>query len=133
MISFFTFETTKTLFWRRLIASLVDFVLVYLVTIILAVWITPLGYLFNWTFIWLLLLYGTIMDAYKEGTFGKMYVDLRVARQDNSKPKLIDAFYRNFMKLIISCFLYDILLLMIRRGYSGYHNKIAKTTVISKY
>jgi len=131
MISYnFTFHTTKVHFWKRLFAQIVDCVLVLLTVFVLTVFIKPIGFIFSWAFFWTYLLYAILMDAYREGTVGKMYMDLKVVRHQENSSKLLTSFYRNFLKLFISLFLYDSWLLISRNGYSGLHNKIAKTIVI---
>ena len=130
MLSNFVFDTTKVLFWKRLLAQVIDWVLVFLTVIVLTILIRPLGQLFPWILFWTFLFYSVLMDAYREGTIGKLYMGLKVVKKEDNSSRLLTAFYRNFMKLFIALFLYEIMLLIFRKGYSGYHNKIAKTMVI---
>jgi uncharacterized RDD family membrane protein YckC len=98
MISYSAFDTTKVLFWKRLVAQVIDCILVFSVVIVLAIWVTPLGVLFSWMLIWVYLIYSILMDAYQEGTIGKLFMDLRVVKRKNNSSKLLTSFYRNFMK-----------------------------------
>jgi uncharacterized RDD family membrane protein YckC len=132
MISIFIFDTTKVLFWKRLAAQFIDCSLVFLTVIVLTSWFTPLGSLFLWMLVWTYLIYSILMDAYREGTVGKLYMGLKVVNTQEGSSNLITSSYRNVMKLFIALFLYDILLLIIRKGYSGFHNKIAKTIIVER-
>lgn len=129
MISFLFIDTTKTLVWR-LAAQLIDVVLVFLTSIILVALFRPLGLIFWWTVVWVFLLYSTLMDTYRQGTIGKLYLGLRVVKKHARSSKLLTSFYRNVTKLFIAIFLFEIYLLLIRKGYSGFHNRIAGTTIV---
>jgi len=129
MISFLFFDTTKTLLWKRLAAQLIDFALVFLTGVVLVILFRPLGLIFWWTLLLLFLVYSTLMDAYREGTIGKLYLGLRVVKKHDRHSKLLTSFYRNVTKLFITIFLFDIYLLVIRNGYSGFHNRIAGTAI----
>jgi uncharacterized RDD family membrane protein YckC len=131
MISYnFTFHTTKVLFRKRLLAQIIDCILVLLTVFVLTVFIKPIGFIFSWTLLWTYLIYAILMDAYREGTVGKMYMDLRIVRHKDHSSTLVTSFYRNFAKLFIALLVYGCWLLIYRNGYSGLHNKIAKTGVI---
>jgi uncharacterized RDD family membrane protein YckC len=131
MVSYnFTFHTTKVHFWKRLFAQIIDCVLVLLTVFVFTVFFKPIGFIFSWALVWTYLLYSILMDAYRGGTVGKMYMDLKVVHHQENSSKLLTSFYRNFAKLFITLLLYDVWLLISRNGYSGLHNKIAKTSVI---
>jgi len=115
MISYLIFDTTKVLFWKRLIAQIIDSILVLLTVIIWSALFTPLGLLFPWILFWVYLSYSVLMDAYREGTIGKLYMGLKVVKKNESSVKLLTSFYRNFMKFLIALFLYDFLLLIFRK------------------
>jgi uncharacterized RDD family membrane protein YckC len=132
MVSFFIFDTTKTLFRKRLFAQLIDCSLVFLTVIFLTSWFKQIGLLFYWMLLWVHLIYSILMDAYREGTLGKLYIGLKVVNTKKNTSKLFTSFYRNILKLFIAMFLYDILLVKLTKGYSGFHNKIAKTIVMEK-
>jgi hypothetical protein len=100
------------------------------IVILLTILFKPFGLLFSWMLLWTYLVYSILMDAYREGTVGKLYMGLKVVNTQEGTSKLITSFYRNVMKLIIAMFLYDTLLLILRKGYSGFHNKIARTMVV---
>jgi uncharacterized RDD family membrane protein YckC len=123
-----TFETTKVLFWRRLAAQAIDGVVVFLLAIILTVFFRPSGQLFSWILAGTYLAYSIPMDTYRDGTVGKLYMGLTIVRREDSS-KLLTSFYRNILKLLISVFLFDILFLIVRKGYSGLHNRFAKTAI----
>ena len=130
MINFLVIETPKTLLWKRLAAQLIDFVLVFLASVVLVILFKPLGLIFGWILLFLFLLYSILMDAYRQGTIGKLYLGLRVIKNHGRPSKLLTSFYRNVTKLIITVFLFDIYLLLIRNGYSGFHNRIAGTAIV---
>ncbi|MBZ0246203.1 MAG: RDD family protein [Cyclobacteriaceae bacterium] len=128
---YFTFDTSKTLFWKRLIAQFIDFILISLIVTTYSIWYGNHG-MGNWMLIWGYLFYSILMDAYASGTIGKWIMGLRVIMIAPSNSKLLTAFYRNYMKILLSIIGFDILLVPFIRGFSGIHNRVAQTRVIKK-
>ena len=126
---FYTFNTITVKFWRRLLAQLIDFSLTYIVVVMLVMWFTPRELAFHWMLLWAYLIYGSLMDAYG-GTFGKMAMGLRVTMNDGSELTILTAFYRNFTKILFTISGFEILLLPLMKGYSGFHNRVAKTLIV---
>lgn len=86
----------------------------------------------NWMLIWGYLLYSILMDAYAKGTIGKWIMGLRVIMINPGDSKLLTAFYRNYMKILLSIIGFDILLVPFIRGFSGIHNRVARTRVMKR-
>lgn len=128
----FTFETTNVLFWKRLVAQVIDILIVLTGVFLVVAWTSVRGVVFQWIVVWVYLVYSMLMDAYAEGTVGKLTIGLKVVMNKKKEPKLLTAFYRNFMKIILNGIGLDILLLPLRKGYSGWHNRVAKTRIVNE-
>ena len=132
MISSFFFDTTKVLFRKRLFAQLIDYILVYVGVGVLTTGFSLIGPLFYWIWFWAYLIYAILMDAYRGGTVGKSSMGLKVINTQEGSSRLLTSFYRNVTKISIATFFWGIYLLIYRKGYSGFHNKIAGTKVVEK-
>jgi uncharacterized RDD family membrane protein YckC len=131
MFYLLTFETIKVVFWKRLAAQAIDCALVFLVAVVVAVFFNPSSQLFSWILAWTYLAYSIPLDTYRDGTVGKLCMGLTIVRKEDSS-KLLTSFYRNIFKLFISAFVFHLLFLIVRNGYSGLHNIVAKTKVVQR-
>lgn len=127
----FTFNTKKVLFWKRLIAQFIDFVLINFLVITYSMLFGDKGLSF-WINLWALLFYGVLMDTYTGGTIGKWILGLKVVMSNQETTQLSAMFFRNYTKVLLGIIGFNFLLVPLFRGFSGIHNRIAKTSVINK-
>ena len=128
-----TYATTDKIgFWRRFLATIIDFVLVGIVTSII-------GSLFGGgttgsglTFILGLAYYLYFWSSYGHGqTLGKRALSIRVVKTDGTELTLVDALIR-YVGLIVSCIALFIGVIWVAfdPNKQGWHDKIAKTYVV---
>lgn len=125
---FYTFNTRQVLFRKRLMGNVIDFLLVYVaVELLVGILFNEVTLISSWLLIWGYLIYGTLMDAYYGRTLGKKWAGLHLSL--NGTSPIRSAFYRNFLKILLVMTGFDFLLLPLTRGYSGFHNRIAKASI----
>jgi RDD family len=108
--------------------NVIDFLLVYVgVELLVGTLFKEITPLSPWLLIWGYLIYGTLMDAYYGRTLGKKWAGLHLSLKGRSPMR--SAFYRNFLKILLVMTGFDFLLLALTRGYSGFHNRIAKASI----
>ena len=116
--------------WKRLIAQLIDITLVFLTVLVLTVAFHIPGPMFKWAILWTYLTYSILMDAYKHGTVGKLYLGLKVVKTSEMRSNFLTAFYRNLSKIFFALLLWDAILILLMTGHIGLHNTIAKSKVV---
>lgn len=126
----YTYTLSTAPAWMRLIAQLLDIILVFFVVAIFMLAFPIPGQLFKWIFLWTYLGYSILMDAYKQGTVGKLYMGLKVIKTSELRSDLLTSFYRNLIKILTAFMLWDAILILLIAGRIGIHNTIAKSTVV---
>ena len=115
-------------FWYRLIAGVIDTVIVAIITFILA-FIPVIGWIFGIFVSWLY--YALLQSSKKQSTFGMRAVDMRISDENFKKI----SFWRasgNYFVLPISIMIIFIGLLMIAftERKQGLHNFISRTLCV---
>ncbi len=123
--------------WRRLVASVVDSLLLIPLSFLLArlagadpLNATPLqDLLFNWMPSWA---YFTLFTAYLEATPGKMLLGLKVVREDGKPMDLLTAFLREVVGKTLSTLPLGLgyLWAFFNRKRQAWHDLIADTLVV---
>ena len=127
---------------KRIIAVVIDSLIVGLATAILAIaiffpvfWVSPLV-VFNWlSFPFALglvsVLYFTLIESIYGSTIGKGIVGLKVEAEDGGRPSLESAFVRNVSKIYWVLLLLDVIggFLVAADPHQKYSDRIAHTTV----
>lgn len=130
MITLQLFDSTKTLLRKRVFAMIIDVGLIFLITVVITRFVGKTPIIYYWTFIWTYLIYSILLDAYAGGTFGKRFMGLRILFTDTVTPRIRSSAYRNILKLFVFFVGYQTLLTLPRSGFSGYHNKIARSKIV---
>ncbi|HQQ97133.1 MAG TPA: RDD family protein [Cyclobacteriaceae bacterium] len=133
MITLQLFDSAKTLLRKRLFALAIDTGLIFLTTMLIIRLIGKNPIIYYWTFIWTYMIYSILQDAYAGGTFGKRLMGLKILFTDTDTPRILSSAYRNILKLIVFFVGYQTLLTLPRSGFSGYHNKIARTRIVEAH
>ena len=128
-----TYATTDKIgFWRRFLATIIDFVLVGIVTSIIGNLFGGGGTGSGLTFILGLVYYLYFWSSYGHGqTLGKRALSIRVVKTDGTELTLVDALIR-YVGLIVSCIALFIGVIWVAfdPNKQGWHDKIAKTYVV---
>jgi len=124
-------------FWTRLIATLIDMILVWILywALSFVINLLPEIYLFLY---WLinsfvvLLLYFWLFTGFKGQTPGKMIVGIKVVDKSGNKPGLFSAAIREILGKIISTVIFFLGFLWIGwdNQKQGLHDKLATTYVV---
>lgn len=130
MITLQLFNSTKTLLRKRLFALAIDAGLIFLSTVVVTRIVGKSPIIYYWTFIWTYLTYSILLDAYAGGTPGKRLMGLKILFTDTNAPRIVSSAYRNILKLFVFFVGYQTLLTLPRSGFSGYHNKIARSKIV---
>lgn len=93
-------STKKASFWKRLIALIIDIILLSIFS-----WLIKMVFRLShtseyWFYFGLFYTYHIFMDSYHQQTIGKMILKIKVIKTDGTKPDLLNAFYRNFGKVV---------------------------------
>ena len=128
-----TYATTDKIgFWRRFLATIIDFVLVGIVTSIIGSLLGGGATASGLTFILGLAYYLYFWSSYGHGqTLGKRALSIRVVKTDGTELTLVDALIR-YVGLIVSCIALFIGVIWVAfdPNKQGWHDKIAKTYVV---
>lgn len=133
---------------RRLIATIIDGIIVsILVAILWAIITLPLlatgTFVSPWYFNWLALpsfiigllwlLYASFMESAQGSTFGKQIMNLKVTTADGRIPTFAIALTRNVSKIYFLLLLLDVVIGMATAGdpHQKYTDRIAGTTLVS--
>lgn len=125
-----TLITEKTpLLWKRLVASLFDFLLVGLITLVVHM-LSPKPIpapLSKWVLFGVYMTYAVLFDYYQHGTPGKHIMKIKIVYSYPKRSYLLTTFYRDFLKVIFFMEVFWMLLMPYRQGL---HNRIAKCMII---
>jgi uncharacterized RDD family membrane protein YckC len=128
-----TYPTTDKIgFWRRVGATLIDVVLVAIVTSIIGNLLGGGTTGSGLTFLLGLAYYLYFWSSYGHGqTLGKRALSIRVVKTDGSELTLVDALIR-YVGVVISCIALFIGVVWVAfdPNKQGWHDKIAKTYVV---
>ncbi len=130
-------ESTLQKHWiKRVIAILIDSIIVGLATMILGSLTEALG-IFNWLSLpfvigFVYVLYFTATESFYGYTVGKRLADLKVTATNGKKPNLKSAFIRNISKIHFLILLLDTVggFYISKDTHQRYIDQIANTTVI---
>jgi uncharacterized RDD family membrane protein YckC len=86
--------------WKRIVAYLIDILLLNLVFTLIRVISTWPIELQNWLMLWLFLFYNVASDFFFQRSVGKKMVKIKVVSISGQPPTLFQAFTRNFGKII---------------------------------
>jgi uncharacterized RDD family membrane protein YckC len=121
---------------KRVIAILIDSIIVGMVTAVLSLTIEVSG-IFNWLALpfvmgLIYVLYFTITESIYGYTVGKRLVKLKVRRVNGKKPSLESSFLRNISKIHFLVLLLDTLggFFTSKDSHQRYIDQIANTTVV---
>ncbi len=128
---------------RRIIALVIDFIIVGFATILMLIavffpWFlaNPFGF-FNWLSFpfamgLIYVLYFTVTESSYGCTIGKGIVGLKVVAVDGGRPSLESTFIRNISKIYWVLLILDVIggFLTARDPHQKYSDRIAKTTVV---
>ena len=119
----------NSLIWKRLIASLFDFFLVGLMTLVIHM-LSPAPIpapLSKWVLFGVFLTYSILFDYYQHGTPGKHIMKIKISYTYDKRSYLLTTFYRDFLKMI---FFFEIFWMLTTPYRQGLHNRIAKCQII---
>lgn len=118
-------------FWKRLLAYLIDAILILILS-----WLTKMIFRLSeipyyWFSFGLYYAYNIFMDYYHQGSLGKMILNIKVVKIDGGKPELINSIIRNLAKIISSIPLfYGYLRILAPHQSQTIHDELAKCQVI---
>ena len=112
-------------------AQIIDLVLVFFIAVVL-IMITgfrvTFSAIFFWAYLAIFLVHGVILDAYRQGTIGKLVVGLRVIETPGIRSRFLTSFYRNLLKSFMILFGIGAILLIV--GKQGVHNRVTNCIVM---
>jgi uncharacterized RDD family membrane protein YckC len=121
----------KASFWKRLIACLIDNLMIMLVVEITAVIFQFPNVVGNIGAFILFYLYGTFSEHYFQTTAGKSVMKLKVVGEDRQAPTLLNSFFRNLGKMISAIPLfYGFLRILAPHQQQTMHDELGKCWVI---
>jgi uncharacterized RDD family membrane protein YckC len=131
MIANILITENNALVWKRLVASLFDFLMVCLIVIVIHMLLTtpipaPLS---KWIYLGVFLIYSILFDYYQHGTPGKHVMKIKIAYTDERRSYLVAICYRDFLKAL---FFYEVFWLLLSPYRQGLHNRIAKCKIVKK-
>ncbi len=126
-------------FWKRFVASIIDSVLLTVVFDLLLWFILPESWKNNQFFLFLVpmiiiwLYYVLLESSNKQGTLGKMVLELKVTDYNNQRISFLRANARFFSKYISAIILMvGFIMVSFTSRKQGLHDIIAKTLVTKK-
>jgi len=136
---------TQQYWFQRLIAFIIDYVIVFVVWWILASFAFTfflfggLGvyalFVGGFTFLegFILVLYFTVLEGVRGASIGKGFFKLKVVNKNGSKPTFVEAFIRNITKIFWLLLLLDVIggLLLTKGVQQKYSDQFANTKVVS--
>lgn len=120
--------------WRRLIAYLIDIVIVQAILILSYLLIGDIAFFMrSWIIFWTYMIYNILMDYKYQGTLGKMLLKLKVITIKGQTPDLKTSFYRNFGKLISALpLLWGFIRILTPSTPQTIHDELARCYVIEQ-
>ena len=122
-------------FWIRLLANLLDFVIIcmpsFVIGVVLAA-VTGLDSIIYLVYVWMV-----VLIVYLEGTYGgtpgKFVMKLRIVTEEGKFMGIVGSIIRNLSKILSSlAFCIGYIMISWDQKKQGLHDKIAKTYVIHK-
>lgn len=129
MITNILVTENNVLIWKRLVATLFDFLMVCLIVIVIHM-LSPIPIaapLSKWIYFGVFLMYSILFDYYQYGTPGKHVMKIKIAFTDQTRSYLVAICYRDFLKVL---FFYEVFWLLLSPYRQGLHNRIAKCKVV---
>ena|SRR5579871_1500846 len=119
----------KPLIWKRLVASLIDYILVTAMTMIISM-LSPMPIqdaAATWIWLGVFMIYSIFFDYYQYGTPGKHIMKIKLLYSQDNRSYLLTIFYRNFLKVIFfSWFSW----MLFAPDKQGVHNKVARCSIV---
>lgn len=118
--------------WRRLIAYLIDIIIVQAILVLSYFLIGDIAFIIrSWIVFWTYMIYNIIMDYKYQGTLGKMLLRIKVITIKGQAPDLKTSFYRNFGKLISALpLLWGFIRILTPSTPQTIHDELARCYVI---
>lgn len=122
----------NSLLWKRFAASLFDFFLVGLMTLVIYMLSPkPIPFPFSkWILFGVFMTYSILFDYYQHGTPGKHIMKIKILYTYDKRSYLLTIFYRDFLKVI---FFAEVFWMLLNPYRQGLHNNIAKCMIIENF
>ena len=121
----------KASFWKRLMAFLIDTILITIFSVVAAGIFGLPDVIEYWLYAGLFYTYNILCDTYHQATLGKIITKVKVTGIDGQKPGLKNSIYRNFGKIISALPLfYGYLRILAPHQRQTIHDELGKCLVV---
>jgi uncharacterized RDD family membrane protein YckC len=121
--------------WKRLVAQIIDSMIIGLTTIPVTVLLHfPVStfQLYLWEVFFIFMAYSVWFDYKQHGTPGKHIMKIKIEYSHDQRFYLLTILYRNFLKGLFGILLFDLFLILIIPYRQGLHNQIAKCSIVDE-
>jgi uncharacterized RDD family membrane protein YckC len=130
MITNLLITETNSLLWKRLVAFVLDFLLVAVGTLAVVI-LLPQSIngpaVIRWVFLGTFVAYSILFDYYRHGTPGKQIMRIKILYAYDKRSYLLTTFYRAFLKTIF----FSTSFWMLGAPYrQGFHNRVARCRIV---
>ena len=117
-------------FWRRVAATIIDLIILYLFSIVMAVWSTldptPLVFMISWFY------YAGMESSRLQATIGKICIGIKVTDVDGAPINFGRATGRYFGKILSGLLGLGFIMVAFTAKKQGLHDKMARCLVVNK-